>query len=63
MVQNTKLEMSTDHRMGEFLMLWESQIDGRPVHGASRLAIQFYIDISMINHNYGAQQKIKLMLV
>jgi hypothetical protein len=50
MVQKTKLEMSTDHRMGAFLMLWESQIDGRPACGAAgRLAIQFDVDVLTIN--------------
>jgi hypothetical protein len=60
MVQKTKLEMSMDHRMGAFLMLWESQIDGRPACGAvRRLAIHFDVDKT----DYGAEQKIKSMLV
>jgi hypothetical protein len=64
MVQKTKLEMSTDHRMGAFLMLWESQIDGRPTHGAvRRLAIQFDIDVSTINRLWrGAKNKIDACL-
>jgi hypothetical protein len=50
MVQKTKLEMSTDHKMGAFLMLWESQIDGRPACGAvRRLAIHFDVDVSTIS--------------
>jgi hypothetical protein len=64
MVRKTKLEMSTDHRMGAFLMLWESQIDGRPTRGAvRRLAIQFDVDVSTINRLWrGTKNKIDARL-
>jgi hypothetical protein len=64
MVRKTKLEMSTDHRMGVFLMLWESQIDGRPARGAVRwLAIQFNIDVSTTNRLWrGTKNKINACL-
>jgi hypothetical protein len=49
--------------MGAFLMLWESQIEGRCARGAARqLAIQFDIDVSTINRLWHAAKKIEACL-
>jgi hypothetical protein len=55
MVRKTKLELSTEQRMALFSVLWENQVNGRPVCGAAnRLAIQFNVDISSINRFWRA---------
>jgi hypothetical protein len=51
MVQKTKLVMSTDHRMGAFLMLWENQVDGRPV------VLRGDVDVLTINQIWGGTKK------
>ena len=60
MVRKTKEELPTAQRMAVFLLLWQSQVNGRPANGSvQRLAIQFDVDKSTITRLWRAT-KIKL---
>jgi hypothetical protein len=55
MVRKTKLELSTEQKMALFLVLWDSQVNGRPANGAAKLlATQFDVHITMISRIWRA---------
>jgi hypothetical protein len=55
MVCKTKFELLTDQRMALFLVLWGSQVNERPAHGAAKgLAAQFDINVTTINRIWRA---------